>query len=206
MASKWKDGPGAAREIDAALARLDRAYRTGALDRTGAQDQTAARIANTAIALMRLGRPDAVWLFLRQVPDPRIRGYLIDRMGPLRMRPRRSWSTGLRRESGCARCGQPCLLAARGGAAIDSRRCGDRKSRRKSWRSTRRIPTRRCMRRRRWLLRHVGYDRPRRPAQAVSEAGDRAGQGGTPVVPHPRSADDGRATGAGRSIPDGLAG
>ncbi len=77
LASKWKDGPGAPLALGSALDRLLAAY--GA----GAQDLTAARIANTAIALLRLGRADVVWPLLREGPDPRVRCYLIDRMGPL---------------------------------------------------------------------------------------------------------------------------
>ncbi len=110
MASKWKDSPVAARALEAALARLDAAYRSDALD------LTASRIANTAIALMRLGGADAVWPLLRQGPDPRIRGYLIDRMGPLGCDPT-ILVDRLRHEADASN--RAALLLALG-------RCGDR--------------------------------------------------------------------------------
>jgi eukaryotic-like serine/threonine-protein kinase len=77
LSSKWRDGPSSAEALETALAGLVATYRAGA------QDRTAGSIANTAIALLRLGRADAVWPFLERGSDPRIRGHLIDRMGPL---------------------------------------------------------------------------------------------------------------------------
>ncbi|MGP0066585.1 MAG: SUMF1/EgtB/PvdO family nonheme iron enzyme, partial [Isosphaeraceae bacterium] len=77
LASKWSEGPGAVEALNAALATLNATYQADPRDRT------AASIANTAIALLRLGRADVVWPLLRQSTDPRIRSHLIDRMGPL---------------------------------------------------------------------------------------------------------------------------
>src|SRR5262249_55002518 len=44
---------------------------------------SARRQANAAVALLRTGRPDAVWPLLRHRPDPRVRSYLIHRLGSL---------------------------------------------------------------------------------------------------------------------------
>jgi hypothetical protein len=41
------------------------------------KERLAKRPANAAAALLRLGQPDAVWLFLKHRPDPRVRSYLI---------------------------------------------------------------------------------------------------------------------------------
>jgi serine/threonine protein kinase/formylglycine-generating enzyme required for sulfatase activity len=41
------------------------------------------RQANAAVALLRMGQPAKVWPLLAHSPDPRVRSYLIHRMGPL---------------------------------------------------------------------------------------------------------------------------
>ena len=46
-----------------------------------APDTPAAQQANEAIALLRLGRADAVWLLLRHTPDPSVRTELIHQLG-----------------------------------------------------------------------------------------------------------------------------
>ncbi len=43
----------------------------------------AKRQANAAVALYRLNQPDQVWPLLKHSPDPRVRSYLIHRLGPL---------------------------------------------------------------------------------------------------------------------------
>ena len=47
------------------------------------KEKLAKRQANAAAALLRLGRPESVWSFLKHGPDPRRRIYLIHRLGPL---------------------------------------------------------------------------------------------------------------------------
>jgi formylglycine-generating enzyme required for sulfatase activity len=47
-----------------------------------AQERLAKRRANAAIALLRMGRPGVVWPLLKHNSDPRVRSYLIDRLGP----------------------------------------------------------------------------------------------------------------------------
>jgi serine/threonine protein kinase/formylglycine-generating enzyme required for sulfatase activity len=53
-----------------------------------AREHLARRQANAAVALLRLGRPDRVWPLLKHGPDPRVRTYLIHRLGPLGADPR----------------------------------------------------------------------------------------------------------------------
>jgi formylglycine-generating enzyme required for sulfatase activity len=48
-----------------------------------AKERSAKRKANAAVALLRLNRPDKVWPLLEHGPDPRVRSYLIHRLGPL---------------------------------------------------------------------------------------------------------------------------
>jgi serine/threonine protein kinase/formylglycine-generating enzyme required for sulfatase activity len=48
-----------------------------------ALEQQAMRQANAAVALLRMNEPAQVWPLLKQSPDPRVRSYLIHRMGPL---------------------------------------------------------------------------------------------------------------------------
>jgi formylglycine-generating enzyme required for sulfatase activity len=47
------------------------------------KERLARRQANAAVALLRLGRAEAVWPLLRHRPDPRLRTYLVARLGPL---------------------------------------------------------------------------------------------------------------------------
>jgi formylglycine-generating enzyme required for sulfatase activity len=47
------------------------------------REQLAKRQANAAVALLRLNQADRVWPLLKHRPDPRVRSYLIDRLGPL---------------------------------------------------------------------------------------------------------------------------
>jgi formylglycine-generating enzyme required for sulfatase activity len=47
------------------------------------KEKLAKRQANAAVALLRLGRPEKVWPLLKHSPDPRVRSYLIHRLGPL---------------------------------------------------------------------------------------------------------------------------
>jgi eukaryotic-like serine/threonine-protein kinase len=48
-----------------------------------AKEKLAKRQANAAVALLRMERPAQVWDLLKHGPDPRVRSYLIDRIGPL---------------------------------------------------------------------------------------------------------------------------
>jgi formylglycine-generating enzyme required for sulfatase activity len=50
-------------------------------------EKAAKRRANAAVALVRLNRPEAVWPLLQHSPDPRVRSYLIHRLGPLGVDP-----------------------------------------------------------------------------------------------------------------------
>jgi formylglycine-generating enzyme required for sulfatase activity len=47
------------------------------------KERLAGRQANAGVALLRLGQPGKVWPLLRHGPDPRVRTYLIHRLGPL---------------------------------------------------------------------------------------------------------------------------
>jgi hypothetical protein len=47
-----------------------------------ANEKMAKRQANAAVALLLMGRPDKVWPLLKHSPDPTVRSYLIDRIGP----------------------------------------------------------------------------------------------------------------------------
>jgi formylglycine-generating enzyme required for sulfatase activity len=48
------------------------------------KEMLAKRQANAAVALLRMNRPEKVWPLLKHSPDPRVRSYLIHRLGPLR--------------------------------------------------------------------------------------------------------------------------
>jgi serine/threonine protein kinase/formylglycine-generating enzyme required for sulfatase activity len=48
-----------------------------------AKEKLAKRQANAAVALLRMGQPASVWPMLKHSPDPRVRSYLIHRLGPL---------------------------------------------------------------------------------------------------------------------------
>ena len=47
------------------------------------KEKWAKRQANAAVALLRLGQPDAVWPLLKHGPDPRVRSFLIHYLSPL---------------------------------------------------------------------------------------------------------------------------
>jgi serine/threonine protein kinase/formylglycine-generating enzyme required for sulfatase activity len=49
----------------------------------GKRETLAKRQANAAAALLRMNQPAKVWPLLRHSPDPRVRSYLIHRLGPL---------------------------------------------------------------------------------------------------------------------------
>ena len=46
------------------------------------REQLAKRQANAAVALLRMNHPEKVWPLLKHSPDPRVRSYLIHRLGP----------------------------------------------------------------------------------------------------------------------------
>jgi formylglycine-generating enzyme required for sulfatase activity len=50
-----------------------------------AKEKLAKRQANAAVALLRMHQPAKVWPLLKHKPDPRVRSYLIHRLGPLRV-------------------------------------------------------------------------------------------------------------------------
>jgi formylglycine-generating enzyme required for sulfatase activity len=47
------------------------------------KEALAKRQANAAVALLRMNRPEKVWPLFKHGPDPRVRSYLIHRLGPL---------------------------------------------------------------------------------------------------------------------------
>ena len=47
------------------------------------RESLAKRQANAAVALLRMNQPAKVWPLLKHSPDPRVRSYLIHRLGPL---------------------------------------------------------------------------------------------------------------------------
>jgi serine/threonine protein kinase/formylglycine-generating enzyme required for sulfatase activity len=69
--------------VPAVTAALDRPPPHGGRDPNAA----AARRANLAIALLRLGSGERLWPLLKATEDPRCRSFLIDRMGPLGCAP-----------------------------------------------------------------------------------------------------------------------
>jgi formylglycine-generating enzyme required for sulfatase activity len=75
---------GYAEDVPNAFAPLDEVLTEG----TGPDATAEARLAlarrqaNTAMALVELGRWETVWPLLRHTPDPTLRSYLIDRIGP----------------------------------------------------------------------------------------------------------------------------
>jgi formylglycine-generating enzyme required for sulfatase activity len=71
------------RERSIALLKEELAL-TGALqEKDEAREKRAKRQANAGVALLRLGAAEAVWPLFRHQPDPRLRSYLIHRLGPL---------------------------------------------------------------------------------------------------------------------------
>jgi len=70
------------------LAELDRRLADSATEEdkeklAKRQEKLAGRQANAAVALLRMGKPEKVWPLLKHSPDPRVRSYLIHRLGPL---------------------------------------------------------------------------------------------------------------------------
>src|SRR5262249_34890238 len=63
------------------LAEVDRHLSPGATD--DFKERLARRQANAAVALLKMGRPEKVWPLLQHTPDPRVRSYLVHRLGPL---------------------------------------------------------------------------------------------------------------------------
>jgi formylglycine-generating enzyme required for sulfatase activity len=51
------------------------------------RDALAARQANAGVGLLRLGRPERVWLLLKHTPDPSVRSYFIHRLASMGARP-----------------------------------------------------------------------------------------------------------------------
>ncbi len=51
--------------------------------RDDAKDQLAKRQANAAVVLLKMNQPEKVWPLLKHGPEPRVRSYLIHRLGPL---------------------------------------------------------------------------------------------------------------------------
>jgi serine/threonine protein kinase/formylglycine-generating enzyme required for sulfatase activity len=71
------------RAVEAVIASLDRAAQDHGRD----PNAEAARRANLAIALLRLGVGERLWPMLKASPDPRCRSFVIDRLGPLGCEP-----------------------------------------------------------------------------------------------------------------------
>jgi serine/threonine protein kinase/formylglycine-generating enzyme required for sulfatase activity len=71
---------------EGASARLD-AELLKTADAEDAKEQLARRQANAAVALLKLNQPAKVWPLLAHRPDPRVRSYLIHRLGPLAAHP-----------------------------------------------------------------------------------------------------------------------
>jgi formylglycine-generating enzyme required for sulfatase activity len=55
------------------------------------KERLAKRQANAAVALLRLGQPERVWPLLRHRPDPRVRSYVLARVGILGADPKALW-------------------------------------------------------------------------------------------------------------------
>jgi formylglycine-generating enzyme required for sulfatase activity len=78
------------RAIALALGELDTHPSQKATDRE--REVLAKRHANAAVALLRLGAPQAVWPLLRRTPDPTTRSYIIDRMANVGVDPEILWN------------------------------------------------------------------------------------------------------------------
>ena len=70
------------------LGQIENRGKTAHLLTLDETEQQAKRLANAGVYLMRVGRPESVWGLLKAVPDPRIRSYLIARLGRLTPDPR----------------------------------------------------------------------------------------------------------------------
>jgi formylglycine-generating enzyme required for sulfatase activity len=55
------------------------------------KERLAKRQANAAVALLRLNQPERVWPLLRHQPDPRVRSYVLARVGVLGADPKALW-------------------------------------------------------------------------------------------------------------------
>ena len=64
---------------------LDKQPALGASEQDG--DKLASQKANSAVALLLLDEPRAVWPSFRHSPEPRLRGYVLDRLQPLGVNP-----------------------------------------------------------------------------------------------------------------------
>jgi formylglycine-generating enzyme required for sulfatase activity len=62
-------------------AEVDRKLPADAKEET--KEKLAKRQANAAVVLLRMNQPAKVWPLLRHSPDPRVRSYLLHRLGPL---------------------------------------------------------------------------------------------------------------------------
>jgi formylglycine-generating enzyme required for sulfatase activity len=71
------------REINTPLASVVGRTAKEAKEIERANERLAKRQANAAVALLRMGRPAIVWPLLEHRKDPRVRTYLIHRLGPL---------------------------------------------------------------------------------------------------------------------------
>jgi eukaryotic-like serine/threonine-protein kinase len=69
------------------LAEAELAKRAGEKLTEDEKERLAKRKANSAVALLRMGKPDNVWPLLQFSPDPRVRSYLIHWISPLRGDP-----------------------------------------------------------------------------------------------------------------------
>jgi formylglycine-generating enzyme required for sulfatase activity len=69
------------RGLSALEAELDKKLPADA--KNDAKEKLAKRQAIAAVALLRMNRPEKVWPLLKHSPDPRVRSYLIHRLGPL---------------------------------------------------------------------------------------------------------------------------
>jgi eukaryotic-like serine/threonine-protein kinase len=71
------------KEMVVALATVELARKPQAEATEDQKDLLAKRQANVAVALLRLGSPDQVWPKLKASPDPRVRSYVTNWLGPL---------------------------------------------------------------------------------------------------------------------------
>jgi eukaryotic-like serine/threonine-protein kinase len=71
--------------LESLVAELDRQPARSASEQ--AKNELASQQANCAVTLLLLGRPRAVWSLLKESPEPRVRGFLIDRIEPLGVDP-----------------------------------------------------------------------------------------------------------------------
>ena len=74
---------------DQAISLLETVLATRATDKASEdeKERVAKRQANSAVALLRMGKADSVWPLLQFSPDPRVRSYLINWLSPLESDP-----------------------------------------------------------------------------------------------------------------------